>query len=263
MNRMSRIIYGAAEGALRRMRGYHRHEVHGLEHVPRSGPALLVFHHSLATYDSFLLGPVIKDHLGRQMRGVADRQIFRTPVLGRLFTDMGFVNGTREGVLQMLARGDLIGLAPGGMRESLRSSRRKYQVDWARRRGFVWLAVHARCPIVLAACPRADDIFHVYDNPLTPLAYAHARVPLPLFRGRGLSPLPRPVTLHHLLSEPLYPELDPAGSSLEDTEAYIDEFHERVTERMRQLLRDALALSTLPRRAPAVGGAREAVDAAA
>ena len=36
------------------VRRYHRHAVEGMEHIPAEGPALLVIHHSLATYDGFL-----------------------------------------------------------------------------------------------------------------------------------------------------------------------------------------------------------------
>src|SRR5262249_12327312 len=152
----------------------------GFENVPKTGPALIAMNHSLCTYDSFLIAVPILDRLGRLTRGLADRLIFKTPGLGRFFTDMGFVEGTREATIQMLKGGDIIGMAPGGMRESLRSHREKYTFDWSGRTGFVAVAMRAGAPIVLAACPRSDDCYDVLPNPVTPWAYRTFKVPVPL-----------------------------------------------------------------------------------
>ena len=48
----------------------HRFSTKGMEHVPRSGGCLMVVHHSLATYDGFLLGLDIWDRTGRLGRGL-------------------------------------------------------------------------------------------------------------------------------------------------------------------------------------------------
>ena len=76
---------------LRFLMKYHRYEVKGMDHIPRTGPALIVINHSLATYDSFLLGAAIFLETGRYASGLADRRIFQTPGLSQLFLKLGAV----------------------------------------------------------------------------------------------------------------------------------------------------------------------------
>ncbi|HEU4405131.1 MAG TPA: lysophospholipid acyltransferase family protein [Polyangiaceae bacterium] len=230
--------FAAAEAVLRGLARYHEYEAFGFEHLPRTGPALIAFHHTLATYDSFLLGVPMLDRLGRVFRGLADRFIFRTPPLRQIFEGAGFVEGTREAVVEMLGRGEIIGLAPGGMREGLRSSRAKYTFDWAGRTGFVRMSMLSGAPIVLAACPRGDDLYTVIDNPVTPWVYERFRAPAPLFVGRWGTAVPRPRKLWHLLSEPIYPDVAKDQVRDEDVVAH----HARVVSRMRRLMVDALDL---------------------
>ncbi|MEM9487579.1 MAG: lysophospholipid acyltransferase family protein [Myxococcota bacterium] len=239
MSRIIELTYQAGEATLRWLCDYHDYEVVGFENLPQYGPALVAFHHSLATYDSFLLGIPIIDRLGRQFRGLADNLIFRTPGLGHLFSSMGFVPGTREATVAMLREDSIIGLAPGGMREGLRSSGQRYQFDWTGRYGFVWTSMLAGAPIVLGACPAGDHIYDVYDNPLTPWLYRRFHFPVPFFRGRSNTPLPRPVKLWHLLSEPIYPDVAPD----QVTRADVQRHHQRLCERMTQLMQDSLALA--------------------
>ena len=226
-----------AKGLMRSLAKYHRYEVFGFEHVPKSGPAIIAFHHSLATYDSFLLSVPIWD-MGREFRGIADRLIFKTPGLGQFMTDVGFVEGSRDATVAMLKKGELIGLAPGGMREALRSSKEKYQFDWTGRTGFVNVAMRAGAPIILAACPMSDDLYRVTQNPLTPLIYETLKVPVPLARGRWGTVVPRPVKLWHVLSEPILSDVAPD----QVTDRDVDAQHAKVVARMQRLMEQSLAM---------------------
>jgi 1-acyl-sn-glycerol-3-phosphate acyltransferase len=228
------VAFKTLELTLRMLRDYHRHQVVGLERVPRTGPALLIFNHSLATYDAFLPTVAVFDELHRVMLGVADRLIFRTPGLGAFFRRVGFTPGSRDELSALLERGEIIGIAPGGMREALRVGRKKYEVDWKRRTGFVRISVTTGAPIVLAACPRADDIFTFYDSPITSWIYRNYRAPIPVFRGIGPTPIPRPIQLTHLLSEPIWP---PHGAATEDE---ILAHHAYLERRMSVLMQEAL-----------------------
>jgi 1-acyl-sn-glycerol-3-phosphate acyltransferase len=230
------------EAIVRGLAAYHRHSVIGMDHIPASGPGIVVTNHSLATYDSLLLAPQIADRLGRRLIGLVGRELLNTPGLGSIFSQFSTL-GTRENAEALLRRGELILVMPGGMRESIRDANNKYRIDWAGRRGFAYLALKTGAPIILAACPRSDDIFHVYPNPLTPFIYRRLRLPAPLFRGAGPTVVPRPVKLTHVISEPVYPLEGPSAAASEAStvsEGDIDRLHARTVARMNTLMRAAL-----------------------
>lgn len=79
MGSASRIVE-TWDAAMRRLREYHSYEVVGIERFPESGPVLVASTHSLATYESFLLGSVSVDVLGRRAYVMADDLLFRIPV---------------------------------------------------------------------------------------------------------------------------------------------------------------------------------------
>jgi 1-acyl-sn-glycerol-3-phosphate acyltransferase len=231
MNTSELVVRGVLS-VCRRLKAYHDYEARGLEHLPRIGPALLVCNHSLATYDAFLLGAEILEKTGRQTKGLGDRALFRTPLLGRLSTHIGIVNGTRKNALELLRDGELVGIAPGGMREALRTADAKYRIDWRGRLGFIWMSMLSGAPIVLAACPAADDIFDVVDNRVTDFVYSRFRLPLPFVIGRKGLPVPHPVKLVHTLSAPIFP---PENSGSPTKEA-VERHHQFVVARMEELM---------------------------
>ncbi len=213
---------------------YHRHEVVGLERIPKEGGVLLALNHSLATYDAMLLAKEIIDY-GRVPSALGDDLIFRTPWLRRQARKLGVVPASPSHGEELLKRGRLVVVAPGGMREALRPSDERYHLRWSKRKGFVRLALRSQVPIVLAACPDADRLYHVYENNVTKVVYKQWRMPIPLIRGWGLSLIPRPVRLIHLISEPV--ELEPIDH--DHFEEQVDETHHRVVTRMEDLMAEA------------------------
>ncbi len=223
---------------LQAARVYHRHQVVGMEHIPRVGSALIIGNHSLATYDIMLLMLAILEQVERLPRPLIDRLFFKIPLLGELCAFFGAVQGSHEGAAKLLRSGELVTVAPGGMREALRPSRERYQIRWQRRLGFVRLSMQTRTPIILAACPRADDLYDVYPSHLTAWFYRHLKLPIFLARGIGLTPLPRPVKLVHYLSEPLMPP--PMPRQKERREEAVLKFQQRIVDRMHELIAEAL-----------------------
>lgn len=190
---------------LRPLQRYHRHRVVGMEHLPRSGRVLLVVHHSLATYDGFMLGLAIFEATGRPPRGLGDDMIFRTPLLRRGARAIGIVPASPTAGEDLLRADELVGVAPGGMWEGLRPREERYQTRWQGRRGFVRLALRCGAPMLLAACPRADDLYTVYGSRLTDQVYSRLKAPLPLLRGLGPTLFPRPLQLTHYIAPPIRP----------------------------------------------------------
>jgi 1-acyl-sn-glycerol-3-phosphate acyltransferase len=140
---------------LNSLRHYHRHEVVGMEHVPKTGAALVVVNHSLATYDIGLLNAAIFHERTRYMRSMADHLFYRIPYLKEVVEAIGAKEGNRDNAKELLNQGEMVCVAPGGMREALRPSTQRYQLRWERRRGFAQISIETQAPVIIAMCPRA------------------------------------------------------------------------------------------------------------
>ncbi len=220
------------ERLLRPLKRLHRHRSFGVEHVPSSGGAMLVMHHTLATYDTFLLGLDIYDATGRLPAAMGDDLIFRTPWL-RDWAAAGGVRPANPGAgLALLQQGHMLAVAPGGMWECLRPSSQARQHRWQERRGFCRLALRAQVPLVLGACPAADDLYRIRASRVTDGLYKRFRVPVPVARGVGLTLIPRPIQLTHYVAEPLVPP--PHDPEREDEQVH--DLHQRAMAVMEELL---------------------------
>jgi 1-acyl-sn-glycerol-3-phosphate acyltransferase len=223
---------------LQTIRAYHRHSVVGMDNVPRDGRTLVVVNHSLATYDILLLMTAIYSDIGRLPRPLIDRLFFKVPYAGELAQFLGSKQGSQENAEELLNQDEIITVAPGGMLEALRPSTERYQLRWDRRIGFCKLAMRTRAPIVLAACPKADDLYDVYPNPVTDWFYKNHKIPVFIARGLGLSPIPRPIKLTHFVSEPMVPPKLPKDP--EEVTQVATEFHKKVVARMEGLIADGI-----------------------
>lgn len=211
---------------------YHAHRVVGIEHVPKTGAALLVIHHSLATYDSLLLAVEIWRATGRAPAGLAHDRFWDLPGVAPVVERLGMRRASPENARALLAEGHLVGVAPGGMWEALRPSTERYRLRWHNRKGFVRTALEAQVPLVLAACPAADDLFDVDAHPLTDWFYDQFKWPLPMARGRRGLFIPRRIPLVHHVAPPLLPPPLDAGREDEQVEA----LHAEATQVMLSLL---------------------------
>lgn len=226
---------------LNALRRYHKHEVHGMDHILERGPAIIATNHSLATYDMLLLMMAVFEMTGRMPRSLIDRAFCTFPGLGELMEKLGCFVGSPENAKALLNNGELIYLAPGGMQESLRPRSERYKIYWDRRKGFARLAIEAGVPVILAACPGADDIYDVYDNSITRWVYNNFRLPFFFARGVGLSGIPRPVKLSHFISEPLYPPEMSEDPAVFKRQVY--SFHKKLMQRMTRMMEEGIVPS--------------------
>jgi len=228
-------VYTKAVRVMRPLQVVHRHHVAGLDHIPREGRVLLVVHHTFATYDAFLMGLALTEFTGRVMRGLGDDLLFKVPGLRTITHNVGIVPASPGAGQRLLEAGNMVGVAPGGMWEALRGKHERYQTRWGDRRGFIRLALRTGSPIVLAACRTGDDLYTVYDNPITRRVYKRWHIPIPVARGWGPTLLPRPVQLTHHLSAPIVPPPhDPTHEA-----AQIEALFQRCLDGMNTLLHSA------------------------
>jgi 1-acyl-sn-glycerol-3-phosphate acyltransferase len=184
------------------LKRYFQYEVHGLERVPAQGPALIVMNHGLLAIDGVLLGLEIWRETGRILRGLAAHFVFRIPVLRDLFLAAGVVDGNRVTADELLARGEIVAVMPGGVREACKPSSERYRLRWEGRTGFVSMALRHSAAVIPAACVGNDELYHVFnDGVRTAKSLGVRGLPLPVFLGLG--PLPLPAKLTHYVGEPI------------------------------------------------------------
>lgn len=215
---------------------YHQYSVVGIEHIPKKGRCILAVSHSFATYDAFLLGMAIKHNTGRLPVGLGDNLLFNLPGVSTAAAFFNLYRANPRNGKRLLAEECLLGIAPGGMKEALRSSLQKRTVCWSRRKGFIRMAIQTQSPIILAACPAADDIYDVYEHWFTDWVYKRYKVPLPIFRGRSKMLLPKPIKLTHYLSKPLLPPVPPIAQQPQKCSELVDDFHQQVVAEMNTLI---------------------------
>ncbi len=213
---------------------YHNHEITNPEIIPKEGAGILLNNHSLATYDGFLMGMELYKRSGRLVKALGDDLLFKIPKVANFMYELGIYPANPVNAKKLLAQGELLGLAPGGMRESLKPKEQKYKIYWGKRKGFAKLSIETQTPIYLAACPKADDIFTVYENSLTALMYKTFKLPLPLFKGWGPTLLPRPIKLTHTLAGPFYPPKMEKGPTL--NRRAISDFQFKIVQEMIALM---------------------------
>lgn len=214
------------------MAHYHRYRVQGLENIPAHGRCIVVANHSFATYDAFLLAFAIEKHCGRLMAGLGDNLLFNLPLLSPLASSVNLYRANHHNARHLLEHECLLGVMPGGMREALRPASQKYQIRWQARKGFARLAVITQSPVILAACPQADDIYDVRVSALTKFAYKHFKLPLAWPQGLAGSLIPRPVRLIHHLSEPFYPPV----AEPDYLNVQTNQFHATLLAAMQQMM---------------------------
>ncbi len=87
-----------------RLASYHKHEVLGMNSVPKEGACVIASNHSLATYDIALLSYAIYKHNGRISRPLVDKMFFKIPFLGDVMKVLGAQKGTRENANSLLKK---------------------------------------------------------------------------------------------------------------------------------------------------------------
>lgn len=98
-----------------------RFDIAGLEHLPRTGPAILAGNHR-SYVDFFVLAQLVRLG-GRPIRMMAKREVFEAPVVGRICHAMGGIPVDRNSAravdayaaaLAALAAGEVVGMMPQG-----------------------------------------------------------------------------------------------------------------------------------------------------
>lgn len=175
-----------------------RVEAAGIEHVPASGPGLIVANHSgVLPYDGMMIKLAVRQQhpAKRECRMLALDMFALLPFLAPMLAKQGEIRANPENAERVLRRGELVGVFPEGVKGVGKHFARRYKLARFGRGGFVRIALRTGAPIVPCAVVGAEEIHPVVAKadwigrplgfpyfPLTPT--------FPLLGPLGLVPLP-------------------------------------------------------------------------
>nr|XP_016851145.1 PREDICTED: transmembrane protein 68 isoform X2 [Anolis carolinensis] len=119
-----------------------------MENLPK-GPGIIVYYHGAFVLDYIFLVARLYVQKGRFLRSVVHHGMYLPVFTGvKLILDVvGCTLGTKANCVEMLKKGYLLGIAPGGLREG-NFSDEYYNLVWGSGTGFSQVALDAKVPII-------------------------------------------------------------------------------------------------------------------
>ncbi|KAL1420714.1 hypothetical protein MTO96_004452 [Rhipicephalus appendiculatus] len=189
-------------------RVWHGYEVQGMENIPDTGGALIVYYHGALPLDYYYLLASCLLHKRRLIRAVGDRFLFMVPGF-KILTEVFKVSpGTVQSCAQVMRDGNLLAIAPGGVLEAQFGDER-YRLLWKKRLGFAKAAIEAQVPIVPVFTENIREAFRTvaFGRGLFKWLYDKTRLPIvPIYGGF-------PVKLRTIIGPPI--PFDPNASPQE------------------------------------------------
>jgi len=172
-------------------RRWFRAEWEGLEHIPRSGGALIVANHAAAIpSDAPVIMHGIETELQRPVYGLADHLFKSIPVVGTLWSRVGGVAAHPENAYRLLReQQQLVLVFPEGVKGPGKLYTERYRLRRFGRGGFVEIAMRAGVPIIPVAVVGAEESMPT----LVKIPQISKALGLPYF----------PITVNHLLLGPI------------------------------------------------------------
>jgi 1-acyl-sn-glycerol-3-phosphate acyltransferase len=141
-----------------------RVEASGIEHIPASGAALVVANHSgVLPYDGAMVKLAIQHHhpARRDCRMLILDMFALLPFLAPALMQYGEVRAHPDNAERLLARGELVGVFPEGVKGVGKRFSERYQLARFGRGGFVRIALRTGAPIIPCAVVGAEEIHPV------------------------------------------------------------------------------------------------------
>ncbi|XP_026526231.1 transmembrane protein 68-like [Notechis scutatus] len=162
---------------------WHGYELHGIENIP-DGPGLIIYYHGALPLDYLYFLAKIFILKRRCCYSIADDCLFVFPGVQALTGVTGIIQNKKEECLNVLKKGKLLGISPGGMREALFSDK-SYKLIWHKRKGFAQLAVDMKVPIIPMCTQNIREGYWIFgQSTLARRLYEYSRIPfLPVCGG--------------------------------------------------------------------------------
>nr|XP_060631305.1 monoacylglycerol/Diacylglycerol O-acyltransferase-like [Anolis sagrei ordinatus] len=212
----------------------HGYEVIGMEHIPE-GPGIITFYHGAIVFDYVFFIANIFAEKGRLCHTVVDHTMVKLPGLKLGLDVVHCKNYTKVECLEILKKGHLLGLAPGGLREG-NFSDQYYNLMWGNRTGFAQLALDAKVPIIPMFTQNLREGYRSTGKTrLSRWLYEHTRfLVLPIYGGF-------PVKFRTYIGEPIpYDPNITAKELAEKAKAAVEHLRDRYQKRPGNILRALL-----------------------
>ena len=138
-----------------RLLNYFRPHFSGFEHLPKSGPYLIVGNHSGGMYtpDAYALLAAFWRNQGteRELYAMGHNILFASPIAD-WYRKIGIIPADPRNAGRVLDRNAALLIYPGGDHESYRPFWERNKIDFAGRKGFIRLAIQRQVPIVPVVC---------------------------------------------------------------------------------------------------------------
>jgi 1-acyl-sn-glycerol-3-phosphate acyltransferase len=179
-------------------RRWWRVETRGLDHVPATGPALVVGNHAgTLPFDALMVALALLDEhpAHRSLRMLAADLAFGLPVVAPLARKSGNTLACAEDAKRLLEAGELVGVWPEGYKGLGKPYRERYRLQRFGRGGFVEVALRTGAPIVPVAVVGSEEIYPMVANlrrlaRLLGFPYFPVTPTFPLLGPLGAIPLP-------------------------------------------------------------------------
>lgn len=141
-----------------------RVEFEGLEHLPTSGPVVLVgSHRGFVPLDAMLILNALRSRLGRTPRFLVHPALLRAPVISRIIGGLGGLVACHKNADWVLERGGVVGVFPEGVRGAFRPVRGAYRLGRFRN-DFVDMAVTHGATVLPVVSVGTAEVFPIWRN---------------------------------------------------------------------------------------------------
>jgi 1-acyl-sn-glycerol-3-phosphate acyltransferase/nucleoside-diphosphate-sugar epimerase len=187
---------------------YWRVEIQGLNHVPRSGRAVLVgVHRGFMPWDAVMMLHLVASNFRRYIRFLIHPGLIKFPFLFNFHTKLGGIIACQENADYVLSHDEMVGIFPEGIRGAFRLYRDAYQLGKFGRDEFVKLALRHQAPIIPFVTVGSAEIFPILKRFEWGWWRRHTEWPFfPLTPTWPLLPVPLPSKWHTQFLEPVHIE---------------------------------------------------------
>ncbi|XP_034284935.1 monoacylglycerol/Diacylglycerol O-acyltransferase-like [Pantherophis guttatus] len=199
----------------------HGYEIIGMENIPE-GPGLIVYYHGAVVLDYVFFIATLYGKTGRIIHSVVHCFFYLVPGIKLCLDIVGCIEGKQTFCADILKRGYLLGIAPGGLREQ-NFSNENYNLEWSTHTGFAKVALKNKVPIIPMFTENIREAYRTVGNTrLSKWLYEHFRfIVLPMYGGF-------PVKLRTYIGEPIPYDPNLTASELaEKTKIAIENLRDR------------------------------------